>query len=153
MLPALRPVEYFGPIISLVSFNNLKVIEIAALFLERTDNGTRGRSLINIFPPSLETLHVTRLQSCFHSVLQPVEHLLAQKSPQQIPSLKILVLEETKSFARSPVKLMNVLWMGAQKRGTQETAIGRLSRVAAAQDVSTYSYVEALADEESIVAK
>ena len=124
---------------SFISFNALKVFKTVAIFLTKTVKGTGRHSLINIFPPNLETLHLTRFQARFESLLEALEHLLAQKSPQQIPSLKTLILEEfdyygTESgpwFGPRPAKLMHVLW-----KDTQETAIGRLSEVAAAQGVS-----------------
>lgn len=122
-----------------ISFKSLKVFKIAAFFLETSDNGIERNSLIDIFPPSLETLHLTRLHVSFESLLEALEHLLAQKSSSQIPALKKLVLDETDSFGpmldpifgSRAVKLKKVLW-----RGTQETAMGRLGRVAAAQGVS-----------------
>lgn len=122
--------KFYGPMTSFVSFNNLKVFKIPALFLRRTDNEIDRHSLINIFPPSLETLHLTRFHACLSSLLEDVERLLAQKSPQQIPLLKKLVLEETESSGPD-IKLAEVMW-----RNTQETHIGRLTWVAAAQGVS-----------------
>ena len=123
------------PMTSFISFNTLKLFQTTAVFLETTESGAEGNNLINIFPPSLETLHLTRFQPHFKSILEALEHLLAQKSPQQIPSLKTLILEEPyyadARFANEPAKLMDVLW-----RGTQENAMERLDRVAAAQDVS-----------------
>ena len=147
VLPWVRPFHDFGPMISFTSFKSLKVFKTAALFLENIDNGTKRHSLINIFPPSLETLHLTRLQSCFQTTLEGVEDLLAQKSPRQIPSLQKLILEESESFCLKPQKLMDVLW-----RGTQETARERLSRVAATQGVSLY-LKEALTIDDVIVAE
>ena len=126
--------DLLDPMISFTSFNTLKVFKIAAVFLSM-EAGFEHESLIDIFPPSLETLHLIRFQACFESLLQALEHLLAQKPLQQIPSLKTLILEESESIqemclTRHP-KLMDLLW-----RRTQETAIGRLSRVAAARGVS-----------------
>ena len=124
-----------GPMTSFIGFPTLKVFKTAARFLNSTDNGTGRHSLINIFPPSLETLHLTRFQPFFESLLDAIEHLLENKSPQQITLLKKLILEEAEpsdlSLVVRPARLMDVLW-----RGTQETTIGRLSRVAAAQGVS-----------------
>ncbi|MCJ1267795.1 hypothetical protein MMC22_007681 [Lobaria immixta] len=147
VLPGVRPFQYFGSMISFTSFKSLKVFKTAALFLEIIDNGPECHSLINIFPPSLETLHLTRLQSQSQTILEAVENLLAQKSARQIPSLQKLILEESESFALKPEKLMNVLW-----RGTQETAIEKLFRVAAAQGVSLY-VKEALIVDDVIVAE
>ncbi|MCJ1265031.1 hypothetical protein MMC22_004906 [Lobaria immixta] len=137
--------EDLEPITSFISFNALKVFKIAAHFLV-TDNETRCNNLVDIFPSSLETLHLTRFESRFESLLEALEHLLAHKSPQQTPALKNLILEEITSFRVSlwrpwsTVKLMDVLW-----RGTQETAIGRLISVAAAQGVSV-DVIEASTD-------
>ncbi|MCJ1265476.1 hypothetical protein MMC22_005354 [Lobaria immixta] len=129
----------FRPMPSFISFNTLKVFKTGAIFLTTADNGVERHGLIDIFPPSLEMLHLTRFHSCFESLLEALEHLLAQKSPQQIPSLKRLKLDETDSFipmlgpmfGARHVKLMDVLW-----RGTQETATWRLMRVGAAQGVT-----------------
>ena len=135
--------ELLGPMPSFISFNTLKVFKTGAIFLTTADNGIERHGLIDIFPPSLEMLHLTRFRSCFERLLEALEHLLAQKSPQQIPSLKRLKLDETDSFnpvldtmrdpmfGASHVKLIDVLW-----RGTQETATWRLTRVGAAQGVT-----------------
>ncbi|MCJ1265860.1 hypothetical protein MMC22_005741, partial [Lobaria immixta] len=128
-----------GPMTSLISFSALKVFKTPAIFLTGTDNGNEHDNLINIFPPNLETLHLIHFQIEFESLLEALESLLARKSPQQIPSLKNLILEEMYSpVARlytavgvRPGRLVDVAW-----KGTQETAIGRLRRVAAAQGVS-----------------
>lgn len=93
---------------------------------------------MNLYPPKF-SLHRLRLQVSFESLLEALEHLLAQKSPSQITALKKLIHDETDSFdpmldpifGSRPVKLREVLW-----RGMQETAMGRLGRVAAAQGVS-----------------
>lgn len=121
----------FSPMASFISFNNLKVLKIAALFLKLTDNETNHHSLIDIFPPSLETLHLTRVQSRFTSILEAIEQLLAAKSPWQIPSLKQVILEEGESCYRIVTRLVDVLW-----KDTRETAIERLSWVAEAHGVS-----------------
>lgn len=123
--------RFFGPMASFTSFSTLKVFKTPAVFLERTDSGTKHQSLINIFPPNLETLDLHDFQGRFENVLEAVEHLLTQKSPQQIPSLKKLILRESKSYQLSHAKLIDVLW-----RNTQENALERLSTVAAAQGVS-----------------
>lgn len=96
-----------------------------------TDNETNHYSLIDIFPPSLETLHLTRVLASFTSILEAIEQLLAEKSPQQIPSLKKVILEEGEPYFRIETRLVDVLW-----RGTPETTIERLSRVAEAHGVS-----------------
>ena len=135
-------ISEFEPMRSFISFKALKVFKIEARFLATTDNGTGRDSLINIFPPSLETLHLIRFNASYESLLEALEHLLAQKSPQQVPSLKKLMLEEITFFfasyhVRFISKLMDVLW-----KDTEETAIGRLGRVAAAHGVSVDVLVE-----------
>ena len=128
------------PMASFISFNSLKVFKTAAAFLITTENGTGRHRLINIFPPNLETLHLTRFQdqARFESLLEALEHLLAQKSPQQIPSLKKIILEEGRlnpffdaRFGLGPTRLIDVLW-----KDTHETVMERLRRVAAGQGVS-----------------
>lgn len=126
---SMRKNNYWGPMTSFTSFNTLKIFKTAAVFLGKTDNGTDRRCLINIFPLSLETLHLTCLQDLSGKILEAIEHLLSQKSSEQIPWLKKVIFEENQSIGHA--SLMDELW-----RGTQETAIGRLSRVAAAQGVS-----------------
>lgn len=123
------------PLTSFISFNNLKVFKSAAFFFVRGDDDR----LIDIFPPSLETLHVTHFQASFHGVLEALVHLLTQKSCQQIPSLTSLVLEETFSYQTRlrakrgirPDKLIDASW-----RGTPQSAVGRLSSIGAAKHVS-----------------
>ncbi|MCJ1271633.1 hypothetical protein MMC22_011537 [Lobaria immixta] len=130
-----NPNHGFEPMTSFISFNALKVFKSAASFLERTENGPGRHSLINIFPPNLETLHITRLPLGYGVgyVLAAVEHLLARKSPQQIPSLKKLILEEAACLRAvgAPAHLVDILW-----KNTQETVPERLRRVAAAHGVS-----------------
>ncbi|MCJ1267063.1 hypothetical protein MMC22_006948 [Lobaria immixta] len=136
---------------SFISFHALKVFKTPAVLPRMTENGTARHSLINIFPPNLETLHLTRFQASSESVVEALEHLLAQKSPRHIPSLKKLILEETNSFdpflrgrfGFGPANLMDGLWKGAQKSAT-----ANLGKVAAAQDV-TIELIEKLTDEES----
>lgn len=70
-----------GSMASFISFKNLEVFKIVAFFLETTDNGIDRNSLIDIFPYSLETLHLARLHLSFESLLEALEHLPAQKSP------------------------------------------------------------------------
>ncbi|MCJ1269799.1 hypothetical protein MMC22_009692 [Lobaria immixta] len=133
--------HFYGPMPSFISFNTLRVFKTAAVFLATTDNGTERDNLIDVFPPSLETLHLTRFEARFESILEALEHLLAQKSPQQTPLLTKLILEQTSSIdpsfsGRSNIRAVNLkdallLW-----RDAQDTAIGRLSKVAAVQGVS-----------------
>lgn len=124
------------PMPSFQSFKNLKVFKTSVRFLETTENGTGRHRLSNIFPPSLETLHLTcvlvlrdNILVNMDSVLHAVEYLLSQKSLQQTPSLKKLILEETGVFNRS-VKLANMLW-----KDTAERAIEGLARVGASQGI------------------
>lgn len=126
---------FFRPMTSFLMFSQLKVFKIAARFLETSDNGTGRDRFMDVLPPSLETFHVTRFQVCLATVLVPVVHLMLQKSPKQIPSLKKLILEETETRFASATKLMDVLWRKTW-RGTQETVGGRLCQVAAAQGIS-----------------
>ena len=121
---------------SFLSFNNLRVFKTAAVFLAKTKNGTKRDNLMDIFPPNLETLHLTHFEARYEGVLEALEHPLSQTSPRQIPSLTKLILEETyfydasyggRTGARAD-SLMEVLWSG-----TQELVIGSLSRMAAAQ--------------------
>lgn len=140
----------FGPMTSFVSFKTLKVFKTAALFLEviMTGGGTEPRNLLNVFPSNLQTLHLTRFQACYKSLLEALEHLLARKSPQQIPSLRKLIIEEAKSFGEMRSgKLMDVLW-----KGTHESAIATLSTVAAIQGVSV-EVIELSDDEASLVVR
>ena len=127
--PTIR--EYFGPMTSFISFNAVKVFKIAALFLETIEDRPEPWSLVNIFPPNIETLHLTHFQAQFEQLLDGLEQLLAEKSPPQIPSLKKLILESTRYFGMWPVNVLDVL-----RSGTQETAIWRLSMVAAARGVT-----------------
>ena len=124
--------EVTSPMPSFISFKTLKVFKTASKFL-------RHQSLIDIFPPSLETLHLTRFRVCIHGLLETLKHLLAQKSPRQIPSLKRIILDETKPFdplldprfGTRPPKMMTKL-----RRTTRCPDIVRLRRLAAAQGVS-----------------
>ena len=134
------------PMVSFISFNALKVFKSVASFLATTENGTGRHSLINIFPPSLETLHLTHFQVPYEvgNPLEALEHLLAQKSPQHIPSLKKIILEEDVFLLFGDVlHLGEILW-----EDTQETVIERLRRVAAAHGVSI-DLIEPWADVES----
>lgn len=130
--PNLPELDHFGPIKTFLSFNRLKVFKIAVLFLVTTENGADANKLINFFPPSLELLHLTSFEGRFKGLLEAVEHLLASKSSQHIPSLKRLILEESTAYAaRRGARLKSVMW-----KDTKETAMERLSRLAAAQGVS-----------------
>ncbi|MCJ1261316.1 hypothetical protein MMC22_001180 [Lobaria immixta] len=125
------------PMPSFITFSTLKVFKIRASFLLKTDNGIGRHSLIDIFPPSLETLHLTSFHPLFASLLEALKHLLAQKSPQQIPSFKKLILEEDGIVESSLyVRLGRV--QDAPWNDEQETAIWRLGRLAAAQHVSVH---------------
>ena len=103
-LPIDKEIEYFdrryhyisGSMISFDSFNTIKVFETAALFLPLTIDGPIP---INTFPPNLETLRLTHcepryMEDTTEQFLIAVKNLLAQKSPQQMPSLKKVILEE-----------------------------------------------------------
>lgn len=108
---------YSGSMISFNSFNTIKVFETAALFLDSTLDGP---GLINTFPTNLETFHLTRCQSSFggsgtESLLIAVENLLAQKSPQQMPSLKKLILE--KGRRRGQLMKSGNLWTNVYDDG------------------------------------
>ncbi|MCJ1270461.1 hypothetical protein MMC22_010358 [Lobaria immixta] len=121
----------FTPMASFTRFSALKVFKAAGIFLTATVHGSGRHNLLNMFPPSLETLHLTRFQSDFNNPLEALEHLLTCKSPRQIPSLTTLILEETVSNGTPPTRLMDVLW-----GNTQELATEKLSGVGKAQNVS-----------------
>lgn len=137
--------NFHGPMPSFKSFNALRVFKTVAVFLATTDNGIRHDNLIDIFPPSLETLHLTRFDARseprIENLLGALEHLLAQKSPRQIPVLTQLILEPTGSIdesfcGRSNMRAVSLIDALLLWRDAQDTAIGRLSRVAAVQGVS-----------------
>ncbi|MCJ1268912.1 hypothetical protein MMC22_008800 [Lobaria immixta] len=125
----------FMPMASFIGFNSLKVFKIAAPCIETTENGAKRDSLINFFPPSLEILHLTRLRSCFGSVVEALEHLLGRKSPREVPSLKKLILEKIEPF-RAGAGASSARFLSDWLRGTSRPAIGRLIGVAEAQGVS-----------------
>lgn len=118
----------FGVMGSFTSFGALKVFKTAAEFLLATVYGEDHRRLLNIFPASLEELHVLRFEADYKRLLEALAYLLVCKSPQQIPSLRTLILEET--IVRG-IRLMDVL-----RGNTQERAVERLSRVAGSQNVT-----------------
>lgn len=123
--------ELLGPMTSLIRFSTLKTFSTVGLFLETTENGTGKDSLIDLFPATLETLCLT----CFHAssgnLVEALEYLLAHKSPQQIPSLKSLLLEEGSRGPEEAPTLTDVLW-----KDINETVVARLSSVAKAHGVS-----------------
>ncbi|MCJ1466661.1 hypothetical protein MMC07_005281 [Pseudocyphellaria aurata] len=129
------------PMVSFVGFNTLKFFKTAVCFLQTTENGIGRQSLIDIFPPCLETLHLTRVRACFTNVLEAVEHLLSQKSPHQIPSLRKLILEKPPSINLSMSvyrrvdedNLKDIMWNGTQE---DSNIVRRLSQVAANQGIS-----------------
>lgn len=126
--------NHFGPMPSLVNFSTLKVFKTPVVFLEETENGTGGHKLIDVFPPSLETLHLTRVSASSGSVLEAVEHLLAHKSPQQNPWLRRLILEQgIGSFGLRPDKYVN-RWHTKPLK----SVLGELPGIAAAQEVSIH---------------
>ncbi|MCJ1269152.1 hypothetical protein MMC22_009041 [Lobaria immixta] len=124
---------------SFIDFNALKVFKTAAFYLATTQNGIGRYSLIDMFPPSLETLHLTRFHIFIIGPLEALEHLLGQKSQQQIPSLKRLILDETGSNLFSecePVFARQQMVNPKFWRDLGDDAMKRLRRVAAAQRVS-----------------
>lgn len=119
--------EFLKPMTSFLSFSSLKIFVISAPFLQSTDNGTEHHRLINIFPASLETLHLTRIEARSESLLRAVEDVLAHKSQEQIPSLTKVVLHQNSIR----LEMMDTIW-----KVTHETAMGRLSRAAVAHGVT-----------------
>ncbi|MCJ1469352.1 hypothetical protein MMC07_007985 [Pseudocyphellaria aurata] len=117
------------PIISFISFISLKVFKTAAMFL--VPHGYGRDTLIDIFPPSLETLHLTSFEYTSIDLTEALEYLLAQKSPQQIPRLKRLVLEHPKCRNTTGMLLDCVMFPDYV-----EDLYRRFSRLAAAQAVS-----------------
>lgn len=120
-----------GPMTPWTGFNAVKVFKTEALFLTETIHEAERKSLLDIFPPNLETLHLIRFHPRFEGLLEALEYLLARKSSEQIPSLTTLILEEAENMGANPTELMDVL-----RSGTQENAIERLSMAAAAHGVS-----------------
>lgn len=117
--------EDFEPMVSFIGFNTLQIFEIPSVFIQKTVNGTERHRLINIFPPNLKTLYLTRCDVGCESLLEAVQYLLVQVSPQQLPFLNELVLVESMMS-----KTNGSLW-----RDTHETAIESLTMVAAARDI------------------
>ncbi|MCJ1461951.1 hypothetical protein MMC07_000551 [Pseudocyphellaria aurata] len=122
----------FPPRISFTSFISLKLFKTVAFFLEKTNRWGDRRSLLNIFPSSLEAFHLTRCKPTYRRLFQAMEDLLVQKSSREIPSLRRIILEEGTGVPGDGQATL----MSSLRQDTPETAIGRLSRVAAAQDVS-----------------
>lgn len=122
------------PMESFMIFKDLKVFKIVALFLRAilVQHGIRHPHSLRIFPLSLERLHLVRFRAVsVQRILEMVESLVAHKSSNEIPLLEELILEEPRNFlANRPVKLVEALW-----GSVPQPAIGRLSRVAAAQGV------------------
>ena len=127
-----------GSMTSFINFNTLEVLKAPAFFFAATEdiNGSERHSLIGIFPHSLKRLHVTRFRGRLNGLVESLEHLLARKSPQQVPSLRKLILDENfdPPLDRSG-GTMRVMGMDSSWRSGQ-TALGGLCRMAAAQGVS-----------------
>ncbi|MCJ1465893.1 hypothetical protein MMC07_004512 [Pseudocyphellaria aurata] len=135
-LPLGHP-NYLGPMPSFANLTALKVFKTPTTFLEWTEMGPRGRNLLDMFPISLTTLHLTRLEDVSDSILDALEHLLANKSSSQIPSLEILILEEgVGSFGMRPAKNLQT-W---HESGLTIDITGQpgLPEIAAAHGVSIY---------------
>ncbi|MCJ1464765.1 hypothetical protein MMC07_003378 [Pseudocyphellaria aurata] len=119
----------FEPMVSFAGFTRLRVFKVAACFLQKTENGIGRQSLIEIFPPCLETLHLARLRACSPDLLEALVHLLSQKSPYQIPSLRKLILEGPRYLDPVTAKVEDFMGVGTRD-------VGRLPKVAATQGVS-----------------
>lgn len=108
-----------GPMACFISFSTLKLFRTAAILLAYTVKGFGRDKLIDLFPLSLETLHVTQFETCTVRNLMAVEHLIAQKSPEQVPLLKDLILEESDShearFGARDAMVMDLLWHSAER--------------------------------------
>lgn len=115
--------RHLEPMPSFVMFDTLKIFKTVAIFLEKTEKGKKPDRLVNIFPPSIETLHLTRCQSGFESLLEALGYLLGPESPQELPLLKKIILEEKHSK-----DLLSL--------DVHETTVGRLSTAAEARGVS-----------------
>lgn len=115
----------YAPMTSFNNFNALKFLKIAAVFLIKTDKGTGRGRLLDIFPRSLEIIHLNRMGGYSSSLFDAVEYLVAQMSPPQIPLLTRLILEGREDFVR--VMLFN---------NTQEPEVEGLSWMAASRNIS-----------------
>ena len=104
----------FGPMACFISFSRLKLFRTAVILLAWTVKGLGRDKLVGLFPPSLETLHLTHFETCTVKNIMAVEHLIEQKSPEQVPLLKDLILEESDNhearFGARDAKVMDVLW-------------------------------------------
>ena len=99
------------PIPSFASFNKLKTLKIATVFLfgseghlsgraeeevdvsgERYWNDTTRRRLVSLFPQSLETLHILHYEDHTYHTPKALADLLVNKS-QNVPKLNKLVIE------------------------------------------------------------
>lgn len=96
----------------------------STISLRLTESVSESNNLLDNFPPSLETLHLTEYNACLVSVLKSLEHLLQHKSSDHVSSLTKFILEGTDRYSRGS-------WMGKPV-----TAVENLTRVAAAHDVS-----------------
>ena len=120
--------HHFGVMGSFTSFGALKIFKTVPQFLLETVYGEDHRRLLNIFPASLEVLDVLRFESHSKRLLEALGYLLVCKSPQQIPSLQTLILEEE---IVDGIRLMDIL-----RGDTQERAVESLGRVARSQNVT-----------------
>ncbi|MCJ1466672.1 hypothetical protein MMC07_005292 [Pseudocyphellaria aurata] len=127
---------------SFANLTALKVFKTPTTFLEWTEMGPRGRNLLDMFPTSLTTLHLTRFEDVSENTLRALDHLLTHKSSSQISSLESLILEDgAGSFGVRPAKTMQLWHEGALKNDIEE-----LSRLAAIQDVEIY-YIDDIHDD------
>lgn len=113
---------------SFLSFNALQEFGAPARFMERTENGTDRHRLVNIFPPSLETLQILRCEKGLETIVEALEYLFSQDSPQQVPWLKNLVMK------KNEFDLGRATWDSI--RDGHETALEKLSTAAAAREIS-----------------
>lgn len=111
---------------SFLNFTSLKLFKTAAFYYERMLDESGRLGLLDIFPPGIETLHLTQFETCSRRLLEALEYLLAQKSPRHLPLLAKLILEteclEARDFFAEPA--------------AQGTAKPRLLGLAATQGVS-----------------
>lgn len=81
--------------------------------------GANANRLLDIFPPSLETLPPTRFHSESNQLLEALECVLAYKSLRQVPSLKTLILEEiiiVYNNGMPPTRPIDIMWGEAHRR-------------------------------------